>query len=182
MARIPYPTRDALEEEAAVALDGMKPMNVFRMMARADSLAPPIFDAATRLFTKGGIALQPRWRQVAILRTAGAMGAAYLVSHHEPISRRVKMTDAEIAACVDPDEAGWAALGAAEAAIARLATESTLNVKVSDATFSAVRAVLNDREVVEVILVIGLYNLIGRMLVALDVEVEAPPGTTPSNA
>ncbi len=177
MARIAYPTREQLEDEAAVALDGMKPMNVFRMLARADSLAPPLFEAATRLFTKGTIELPPRLRQIAILRVAGAMKVDYLVAHHEPISRRVRMTDAEIAACIAADEPGWATVGAAEAAVARYATESTLTIQVSDAAFDAVRAVLSDRQIVELATVVGFYNLIGRVLAALHIEVE-PAGSS----
>lgn len=172
MARIPYPQREALESETAIALDGMKSMNVFRMLARADSLAPPIFEAATRLFTKGATEIPPRLRQVAILRVAGALNVEYLVTHHKLISRRVGMTEDEIAACICVDETRWASVGWVESAVARYATESTLNVKVGDATFQAVRDTLPDRQLVELTVAVGLYNLIGRMLVAFEVEVE----------
>ena len=118
MARIAYPARESLEKEAADALAGMKPMNVFRMLARADSLAPPIFDTATRLFTRGRTELPARLRQVAILRVAGAAGFAYLIGHHEPISRRVGLSQPEIEASKRGDDSQ---LGAQERAVARFA-------------------------------------------------------------
>ncbi|MDB5880409.1 MAG: hypothetical protein JWP43_287 [Ramlibacter sp.] len=169
MARIPYPERAQLEDEAAKALDGMKPMNVFRMLARADTLAPPIFEATTRLFTRGKTQLTPRMRQVAILRTAGAGGVAYLVAHHEPISARVGLTPAEIDAVRDGK---LQELGEQERAVARFAEESTVTGDVSDAAFGAVRAFMNDRELVELSVTVGLYNCIGRVLKALRVELE----------
>ena len=177
MARIPYPERNALQHEAALALDSMKPMNIFRMLARADSMAPPIFDAATRLFTKGCTELSPRLRQVAILRVAGAGGFDYLVAHHEPISRRVHMSDIEIASCLSSDEDGWRKLGSTESAVARYATESTLAINVADDTFNAVRADLSDRQLVELTVVVGFYNFIGRFLIALQIEVEPVTGS-----
>ncbi|MBN9425494.1 MAG: carboxymuconolactone decarboxylase family protein [Burkholderiales bacterium] len=169
MARIDYPTRESLQAEAAQALDGMKPMNVFRMMARADSLAPPIFEATTRLFRKGGVELAPRLRQVAILRTAGETRCDYLVAHHEPISRRVGMSDLDIAACISGDSAS---LSDADRAVMQFTTESTSNVDVSDAAFAAVRKLLSDRQIAELTLVVGLYNCIARFLKGLRVDIE----------
>jgi alkylhydroperoxidase family enzyme len=171
MARIPYPTPESLELEAAEALAGMKPMNVFRMLARADTLAPPIFEAATRLFTRGRTELTPRLRQFAILRVAGAANFNYLVAHHEPISLRVGLTPQEVQAGLSGDETQ---LGEQERAIVRFAGESTLQADVSDAAFDAVRAFLSDRQIAELAIVVGLYNCLGRFLTALRVETEPP--------
>ena len=169
MARIAYPTREQLEQEAAQALDGMKPMNIFRMLARADALAPPIFDVTTRLFTRGRTQLSPRLRQIAILRVAGAGGYGYLVAHHEPISARVGLSPVEIAAARNGQLEN---LGAQESAVARFAAESTVTGDVSDGAFDAVRDFLQDRELVELSVVVGLYNCLGRVLKALRVETE----------
>jgi alkylhydroperoxidase family enzyme len=169
MARIPYPTREQLEQEAATALDGMKPMNVFRMLARADTLAPPIFEITTRLFTKGRTKLHARLRQVAILRVASAGDFSYLAAHHEPISLKVGLTPQEVAAAMAGDGSG---LNDTERAVARFADESTRTGDVSDAAFDAVRSVLGDRELVELTITVGLYNCLGRVLKALRVEIE----------
>jgi 4-carboxymuconolactone decarboxylase len=169
MARIPYPAREQLEAETAAALDGMKPMNIFRMLARADGLAPTIFDTTTRLFTRGRTTLPARLRQVAILRVAGAGGYDYLVAHHEPISARVGLSAMEIAAILGGHHGE---LGEQERAVGRFAEESTLTGDVSDAAFDAVRAFLGDRELVELSVVVGLYNCLGRVLKALRIETE----------
>jgi alkylhydroperoxidase family enzyme len=169
MARIPYPTPEQLEEETAIALAAMKPMNVFRMLARADSLAPPIFETTTRLFTKGRTHLRPRLRQVAILSVAGNAGFNYLVAHHEPISLKVGLNAQEIAAAKTGKGEG---LNDLERAVARFAEESTITGDVSDEAFQAVRSMMDDRELVELSITIGLYNCLGRVLNALRVDIE----------
>ena len=169
MARIPYPTPEQLEEETAMALAAMKPMNVFRMLARADSLAPPIFETTTRLFTKGLIQLRPRLRQVAILSVAGTGGFKYLAAHHDPISIKVGLSVQEIAAAKTGMGEG---LNDLERAVARFAKESTVTGDVSDEAFQAVRSKLDDRELVELSITIGLYNCLGRVLNALRVDIE----------
>jgi len=169
MARISYPAREQLEQEVAIALDGMKPMNIFRMLARADTLAPPIFEATTRLFTRGCTQLSARLRQVAILRVAGAGNYDYLTAHHEPISARVGLSTGEVAAA---RYGRFNELGAQECAVARFATESTTTGDVSDPTFDSVRIFMQDRELVELSVVVGLYNCLGRVLKALRIETE----------
>jgi alkylhydroperoxidase family enzyme len=170
MARIPYPEPEGLEAATAAALSGMKPMHVFRMLARADSMAPSIFETATQLFTPGRTELPPRLRQIAILRTAGATDSSYLLAHHEPISRRVGLTESEIEAA----KTGAGALGSLEAAVARFATQSSVEIKVDDKTFAPLRSALSDRQLAELSVVVGFYNFLARFLAALQVEIEPP--------
>ena len=169
MARIPYPTREDLEQEAAEALAGMKPMNIFKMLARADSLAPPIFETTTRLFAKGKIKLSARLRQIAILRVAGVGGFDYLISHHRPISLRVGLTQEEISASIEKNSNQLTDL---DHKVAQFAQESTLTGDVLDDTFNAVRAHLGDRELVELSITVGLYNCLGRVIRSLRIDIE----------
>ena len=48
----------------------------------------------------------------------------------------------------------------------------TRTVKVTDATFDAVRARLSDQHCVELVGVIATYNMVSRFLVALGIEPE----------
>jgi alkylhydroperoxidase family enzyme len=54
-----------------------------------------------------------------------------------------------------------------------LTIEMTRQVRVADATFAAVRAVLGEQATVELVAVIAAYNMVSRFLVALGVEPEA---------
>ena len=58
------------------------------------------------------------------------------------------------------------------AAALQLTIEMTRAVRVSEATFAAVRAELGEQEAVELVAVIAAYNMVSRFLVALGVEPE----------
>ncbi len=63
-------------------------------------------------------------------------------------------------------------LGAREFAVARFAEEMTTQVKASEQAFAAVRAFLPEREMVELTMVVGFYNMVSRFLESLEIEVE----------
>lgn len=54
----------------------------------------------------------------------------------------------------------------------RYATEMTLNVKIADATFDALRSFLDNEQIVELTMNTGFYNMIVRFLTATQVELE----------
>ncbi len=62
-----------------------------------------------------------------------------------------------------------------ERAVMRYAAEATSSIKVSDATFGALRGFLDDRRMVELVQNVAFYNMVVRILVPLGVELE--PGT-----
>ena len=59
-----------------------------------------------------------------------------------------------------------------ERLVMRYATEATRNVKVTDATFEAVRKFLDTRRMMELVQNVAFYNMVVRVLVPLGVEVE----------
>jgi alkylhydroperoxidase family enzyme len=54
----------------------------------------------------------------------------------------------------------------------RFAAETTREVKVSDATFEAVRSFLDNRRVMELVMNVAFYNAVVRILVPYKVELE----------
>jgi len=168
MARLDYPSRESLEAEVVLALDSMKPMNIFKMMARADSLAPPLFEATTRLFQKGKLKLSARYRQIAILSVASNGVFPYLIVHHQPISLKVGLTQHEIDGVLNFK----VQLTGHDLSIYSFAKESTLLTDVSDEVFNELLCFLNDREIVELATIVGLYNFFGRFLKSLRVDIE----------
>ena len=53
-----------------------------------------------------------------------------------------------------------------------LTYDMTRRVRVSEAHFAAVRALLSPKQVVELVGVVATYNMVSRFLVALDVGIE----------
>src|SRR6266545_3351130 len=88
MARVPY---------APLTNPGADhPLNLFRMLAHS----PPVLSGFVRL---GGALLQdsslePRLREIAIVRVGLLAGASYEVEKHTAIARAVGITDAELEA------------------------------------------------------------------------------------
>ena len=64
------------------------------------------------------------------------------------------------------------ALGAVEQLVVRYAAQMTLDVKVSDEVFDALRAHFDTTQIVELTSAIATYNMVARFLVALGVSPE----------
>ncbi|WP_187369430.1 carboxymuconolactone decarboxylase family protein [Baekduia soli] len=113
-----------------------------------------------------------RERELAILRTAARRGAAYVEAQHRAIAADAGVPAAEIAAAADPAlEHAWAP---ADAALLAFVDEFVAHDTVGDATWSALHAHLGDDGVLELLVMIGFYGLIGAMLSAVRVEIDAP--------
>ena len=65
------------------------------------------------------------------------------------------------------------ALGAVEQLVIRYAAQMTLDVKVTDEVFNALREHFDTTQIVELTSAIATYNMVARFLVALGVSAEA---------
>ena len=114
-------------------------------------------------------------RELAICGVAVMNDAPYEYGHHAPVFMQAGGTAAQAEGLKN-----WAAALAnaalytpAQLAVMRLTDEMTKQVKVSDATFAAARAVLpSDADMVELVTTIAAYNMVSRFLVALGVDPE----------
>ena len=168
MTRIPYPDPATLPVSVRATLE-RAPINVMRMLSNASE---PVFNGFGQF---SGAFYQPSdlppiLREVAILRVGYLSKSAYEVFHHEGLGREVGLSEAQI----DAIRAGRAdpVLDAAQQAVMAFADDIILNVRASDATLAAVRAHLSDKGLVDLILVVGLYMTISRLLETADVELD----------
>lgn len=130
---------------------------------------------------RGTSTLPPDIRELAILRVAARNGADYEWVAHEPLARQAGLGDAQIADIKVGGGAGAAGGGGAgglsPAQWAALAyTDAvTMHVSVRREIFAAVRAHFDDRQVLELTVTVAAYNMVSRVLVALEVA----PGDDP---
>ena len=110
--------------------------------------------------------------ELVALRVGALNGADFEWVAHEPLARRLGVTDVQLQALRGADPAG--AFGPLHAAVLRAVDASTREVVVPAAVFEALREHLDDRQVVELLVTIGAYAMVSRFLVAL--EVPPPPG------
>jgi AhpD family alkylhydroperoxidase len=160
MARVPY--------APATNPGADHPLNLFRMLAHS----PPVLSGFVRL---GGALLQdsslePRLRELAIVRVGLLAGASYEVEKHTAIARAVGITDAELEALRPGSDDS--ALDDAARAVVELSDELFGRVRADDAVLERVRRHLNDRQLVELVVTIGYYGLVCRVLETLGVDRE----------
>ena len=170
MPRIPYPDMDALPELVRKRLAAV-PLNVVRICAHASE---PLFDAQGRL--GAGIAdpavLEPRLREAVILRVARLSNSAYELHHHVPLGRAAGLTEEELDALAAQD---YAALNPLLAAAARFTDEVVTQLSPSDDTLAALRAQVSNQVLVNIVLTIGCYMSIARLIAVTGIELDADP-------
>lgn len=120
----------------------------------------------------------PKLRELGICTVALLTGAAYEYKHHAPDFLTAGGTQAELDALnavVKADArqtAAHPALGKVEQLVVRYAAQMTLDVKVTDEVFNALRQHFDTTEIVELTSAIATYNMVARFLVALGVSPE----------
>jgi alkylhydroperoxidase family enzyme len=158
------------ETLAKVAL----PLKIFRMMAHAETNLRPLVRLGGSILAKQQ--LSGRLRELAILRVATLSQARYEWLQHVPIAKAAGVTDAQIAA-LDAGHVSANCLDARDQLVLRFTDELVRDVRASDRTFNELARQFPPREIVELILVVGYYMLIARLLetTAVDLEEDAGP-------
>jgi 4-carboxymuconolactone decarboxylase len=171
MSRIPYPPLDSLAPEIRASVSASK-LNSLRMMANA---SPPVFVSFTKFasafFT--GSALDPILRQTSILRVCYLSGARYPAFQHEALARKLGFAEGALVAIRGNGEE--AILTAAQKAVIAFTTDVVKNVRAGDETLQMVMKYLTTENVVDLILMIGLFMTSARLLETANVDLEASP-------
>jgi 4-carboxymuconolactone decarboxylase len=164
----PLPS-DHLDPEIESLLTENRPpgVNLIMTLARHPQLLKPwlIFSEA---LAKESM-LEPRDRELAILRTAWLCGSRYTWRHHVESASKVGLRREEIERVKIGAEAAWSRR---EATILRAADELHGTLAVSDRTWSSLRKEFEDPQLIELIMLAGQYTLIALLVRALGVEVE----------
>ncbi|MCX2933690.1 carboxymuconolactone decarboxylase family protein [Mycobacterium sp. CVI_P3] len=167
-SRIPYLAAVDAPETVAKRLAALPDLNVFKLMAHAHDS----FDAWLRF---GGsllsdLTLDDQLRELAILRVAHLTpGADYEWVQHEAIAREIGVEPTRIAAAryEVPAEAD-------DALVLSFTEQVVLSAMPNDETFAACAARFSSREIVELILVIGQYMMLGRLMATARIDIDLP--------
>jgi alkylhydroperoxidase family enzyme len=172
MARLPYVDPSEASPAVREALDVAPPLNIFRMLANADS--------AFEHWLRWGAALLAELQLDALLRELAILRVARLTPHaeyewvqHVPIAKAAGATEEQIAA-LEADDAEAGCFTADQRAVLRFTTEVVRDARASDGAFEAVAAILSPREIVELLMVIGQYMMVGRVMATTEIEMDEP--------
>ena len=144
-------------------------LNLFRIVAYNPKLLRNWLRMSTPLLT-GGLSLEPRLREIAILRVAQNVRSDYEFGHHIAIARAAGVTGEEIAALKDFAESGC--FSDLERAVIRYTDAVSLLTPEAAGLARELRRWLSDRELLELSFCIGHWNMVARVLVPLEVEVD----------
>jgi 4-carboxymuconolactone decarboxylase len=174
VARLPYPDLAGAPEPVREALQALPPLNIFRMLAHAQTSLRPFLRFGGAIL--GRLELDPRLRELAILQVAARSEAEYEWVQHVAIGRQVGLRDEQIEAVKRGDIDSSPALSELERAVLLFAAEVVAGPTVSDSTFAAVSERLSPREIVELLLTIGNYLMLARVMTTLQLEIDEPAG------
>jgi 4-carboxymuconolactone decarboxylase len=195
MARIqPVDPADSPEDVRA-ALDNLPPLNIFRTLAHAETAFRPFLRFGGAVL--GQMSLDPIVRELAILTVAKEAEAEYEWVQHVAIAKHLGVSDEQIKALAESDscapegsDARIAAAaardgsggddagpftGAQQAAI-ELAAAVVRGPRISDALYDCIRAQFSDREIVELLLAIGDYLMLARVMTILELDIDDAVG------
>lgn len=164
MARVPY--RDAADLPPADQDLLKRPINLHRALVNNTGTARA-FGVLGRYIRHEGT-LDPRLRELAILQVGWTARSPYEWSHHVKIGFDFGVSEDDVRALI----ADGAGLGAVERAVLTAARHLTTEAELTDAQFAALREHLSEADLVELIVVIGFYAGVIRILAGLRVDVE----------
>ena len=140
-ARVPYLNREDLPEADRVIFDNLAAEsggtvgNLFRVLAHTPKFLRRFCSMGNNLRNK--TALDPKLRELAILTVGRLTDAQYEFVHHLSIARRVGVAPEQLEALADWEKSPK--FSDHERAVIRYAVEATSNVRVTDATWNALR-------------------------------------------
>ena len=179
MARLPYVDPASASEPARDALERVPPLNIFRMMANADSAFRPWLRWGAALL--GRLELDPLLRELAILRVAHLTPhAEYEWVQHVPIAEAVGASK-EVAA-IERDEPEANCFSQPQRLVLRFTTEVVRDARASEEALAGLKQTMSPREIVELLMVIGQYMMVARVMATTDMELDEPAGAAALDA
>ena len=173
MARVHYADPNSAETrglvERIVAERGGV-LHLYQMLLHS----PPITEGWLALLTavRQQSTLAGALRELVIMRIAILNGAPYEAEQHTPIALKAGLSRTQLDALGD-----WAAsrhFTEAQRGVLALTDAMTRDVHVDEAVFDAVRPHLSARELVELVVTVAAYNMVSRVLEALQIKSSDP--------
>jgi 4-carboxymuconolactone decarboxylase len=147
-------------------------LKLYRALLHSPSLAESWFqhNNAVRWRTQ----ISGRLREMIIIRIAMLNRAQYIITQHVPkLAAAEGLSEAECAALGDWQNATL--FSESDRAVLAYADAMTRDVTVPDEVYARVREHFNERQTVELTVLIGTYNMQSRVIQALQLEPETNP-------
>jgi 4-carboxymuconolactone decarboxylase len=141
--------------------------NIFRTLVRHPGLFRKWMPFAGKLLAGK---LPARERELLILRTGWSCQAPYEWGQHVIIGRKAGLNDTEIERVkAGPDDPGWST---DDATLLLAADELHETSRLTDKTWAALQAKYDEKQMVEILMVVGHYHMVSFVLNGLGVQRE----------
>ena len=154
---------------------GGRLINIYRLMLHSPALANAWFDLNQAV--RYGTEIDGQSRELAVIRVAILNGVEYVQRAHGPAyALKEGLTPEQVAALWD-----WRAsqlFTAQQRALLAYTDAMTEKIEVTDDVFDNARKHFSERQIVELTMLIGAYNMLTRFLKALKVDPEPPASAT----
>jgi len=151
-------------------------INVYKLLLHSPALAETWFahNNAVRWKTE----LDGRLREMVIVRIGHLTRVPYIVRQHVPnLAIPEGLTLPECEALKDWQDCTF--FDERERAVLSYADSMTRDVEVPDDLFARVKSFFNERQIVDLTILIGTYNMHARVVRALAIDPEIPPAIQP---
>ena len=170
MARIAPIAPEAMSPGLKQLLDTRPPYNIYRILANAPTALPGFVQLAGALLTQGEI--DARLREMVILRVGAHCRSDYEVHQHLRLARHVGVSEGRIRKALDIETPLDETPEALEDLMLAFTDSVVRSVKAPASQFDALRKHLSPRGMTELLLTIGTYMMVSRVLENLEVEIE----------
>jgi alkylhydroperoxidase family enzyme len=178
MARIPYPDKNSLPEDVQKLVDEASqdggPGHILWMLSHSVNTVGLIAQLAAEQFTK--LELPGSVLELMILFAARANSADYEWLQHTPLSERAGVTEEQRAALAR-NELTAACFNPQQAAALQLAAAVQAGPTVPIAVFQTAQKQFSNRQLVELVGVLGYYWMLGRVATVFQVDLDVLTGT-----
>ena len=180
MARVPLiEEKDHAELAESIAkikgARGGRLINIYRLMLHSPALANAWFDLNQAV--RYGTEIDGRSRELAVIRVAVLNDVEYVQRAHGPVyALKEGLTPEQVAAVTNWQ--GSHLFSDQQRALLAYTDAMTLEIDVLDRVFADVQKHFSERQIVELTMLIGAYNMLTRFLKALQVDPEPPTGNS----
>ena len=168
MARLPYLEKSDLPEVDQDVLN--RDINLYKILAHSPNAARA-FQGLGR-FIRYESKLDPRLREMAILMVGYLARSPYEYSHHIKIGRDFGVSDDDVRGLIEEAEGRESSLDPTSKLVLVAAREMTEDGSVSDATFASLEKEMSREHLLDLIITIGFYNAVVRVLASTGMDVE----------
>lgn len=155
---------------AAKSPSGMGPPNILYTIGHHPALLGPFLSFTSTLALQG--VLPRRDSEVLALRASWNCQSAFEWGHHVEYGEAEGLTGEEIAAIAQPGAAEDARLSSRDRLLVKAADELHASQQLADETYEALRAALDEAQLVELTFVVGNYTMLSMVANATGVPLE----------